>query len=210
MANFVNTNVYFAEISEAGQAELQRILARVREPKEEYGQRLFGDVFVDGKAGSPTHEETETTEFMIDAVTPKWCHFEDIEDNSFRTISAWTWPERGVEWIFEQIGDIDPNYIAVVSYEDESPLFIGAAVYTANGLYDDYVEEYEDLVAIMKERFEELNEHWDEDEEEFTEEGHEIFYLNLYEVVGELQADFIAECIAEIRENRLAEDEEES
>lgn len=210
MANFVNTNVYFEELSEAGEAELQRILSRVREPKEPHGQRWFGDVFVDGKEGSPTYKETETFEFMIDAVTPKWCYLEDVEGNSFRTTSAWVWPERGLEWIFKQIGAIDPDFIAVVSYEDESPLFIGAAVYTANGLYANYEEDYEELVAIMRERFEDLNAQWDEDEEEFTEEGNEIFYLNLYDVVGELQADFITECVAEVRENRLGWDEEDS
>lgn len=209
MANFVNTNVYFAELSEAGEAELQKILSRVREPKEEYGDRLFGDVFVDGKEGSPTYEETETMEFMCDAVTPKWCNFEDIENSAFRTISAWAWPERGIEWIFEQIGKVDPDFIGVVSFEDESPMFIGAVVYTANGVYDDYVEEYEDLAEIMLERFEELREHWNDEEEEFTEEGSEIFYDNLYEVIGELQYDFIAECIAEIRENRNSDPDDE-
>lgn len=210
MANFVNTNVYFAELSEAGEAELQKILSRVRESDEPYGQRWFGDVFVDGQEGSPTYEETETFEFMRDAVTPKWCYFEDIEDNSFRTTSAWVWPVNGIEWIFEQIGKVDPEFIGVVSYEDESPMFIGASVYTVNGLYENYEEDYEEIVAIMRGRFEDLNAQWDEDEGEFTEDGNEIFSLNLYEVVGELQADFIAECVAEVRENRLGWDEEDS
>lgn len=208
MANFVNTNVYFEELSESGEAELQRILSRAREPEEPYGQRWFGDVFVDGKEDSPTHEETETIEFMLDNVTPKWCYIEDIEDNLFRTTSAWAWPENGIQWIFEQIGKVDPEFIGVVSYEDEAPMFIGAAVYTAEGLYANYEEDYEELTSIMRDRFEDLNAQWNEDEEEFTEEGNEIFYLNLYDVVGELQADFIAECVAEVRENRLGRDEE--
>jgi hypothetical protein len=209
MANFVNTNVYFAELNEDGEKELQKILSRVREPRENSDQRCFGDIFVDGKDGSPSYEETETIAFMHDAVGPKWCYFEDIEDNSFRTVSAWSWPQEGLEWIFEKLSDVDPNFIAVVTYEDESPNFIGASVYTAEGLYDDYEESYEELVAIMLERFEELNEHWDEEEEEFTEEGNDIFYENLYEVISELQLEFTQECIAEIRENRNADEDYE-
>lgn len=202
MANFVNTNVYFAEISDAGKEVFRNILARVREPIDFNDSRLFADIFVDGQDGSPLYEDTETTDFTCANVGPKWCHLEDFDEESLRTVSAWAWPQTGVEWLFAKIGEVDPNFIGIASFEDESPMFIGAAVYNVHGMYDYYEEEYLELMAIMQERFEELKQFWNEEDECFEEEANDLLYENLYEVINELQQNFIGDCLEEIRENR--------
>lgn len=205
MANFVNTNVYFAQLNDAGKQAFRDILSRVREADNSSMSELFTDIFVDGKEGSPSYEDTETMEFTCANVGPKWCHleyFEDFDGESFRTVSAWGWPQPGIEWLFSKIGEVDPDFIGVVSYEDESPCFIGAAVYNVYGMYDSYEEEYEDLMDEMKERFEELNQYWNEEENCFEEAGNDLLYEHLYDVINELQLEFIEDCLEEIRDAR--------
>jgi hypothetical protein len=205
MANYVNTNVYFEEISEAGSKVLADIFARVRQPTEEFGRLRFEDVFVDGKEGSPTYDDVNTYDFMAENVGPKWCYFEDMDTDSFTTYSAWTWPQEGVEWIVDQVAKIDPNVIAVVTYEDEMPNFIGAAVYTAEGLYESFEDDGEEIQEFMKERHPELAEHWDEEEQWFDEEGNEIYSENLPELIEEIQSSFVEDIVADIRSSRLEE-----
>jgi hypothetical protein len=199
MANFVNTNVYFAELSDAGAEVVRTIFSRVRESTSD---RLFADIFVDGQDGSPSYEDTETTEFTCSHVGPRWCHLEDFEETSFRTVSAWSWPQSGLEWLFEKVGEVDPNFIGIVSFEDESPLFIGATVYTINGLYDYYEVEYEELEEIMKSRLDNFADYWEEEDDCFNVDGYEY----MYELISELQSAFIEDCLIDIRDARAETD----
>ena len=208
MANFVNTNVYFAQLSDAGKQVFRDILSRVREADDNSMSELFTDIFVDGQEGSPSYEDTETMEFTCANVGPKWCHleyFEDFDGESFRTVSAWSWPQLGVEWLFARIGEVDPDFIGVASFEDESPVFIGAAVYNVHGMYDYYEEEYEELMEIMKERVEELNQYWNEEENCFEEAGNDLMYEHMYDIINDLQTEFIDNCLEEIRDARESE-----
>jgi hypothetical protein len=85
-----------------------------------------------------------------------------------------------------------------VSFEDESPLFIGAAVYTADGMFECYEVEYEEIIEIMKERIEDFDDIWHEDEDCLISEGYEF----MYDLISELQSAFIEDCLIDIRDER--------
>ena len=55
----------------------------------------FGDMFVDGKEGSPTYEETNTRNWYNENVGAKWCYIEEYDDDYLFGRSAWSAPEAG-------------------------------------------------------------------------------------------------------------------
>jgi hypothetical protein len=196
MANSVYSNLYFVQISEDGEKKVQELLSRTRKIDN---QIWFGDIFVDGKDGSPTYEEVQTYGFTTSRVGPKWCFIEDIDGTSIRTESAWSWPEEGFSWLFSQVAEVDKNFIGVVTYEDEMPNFIGAAVYDAEGLYEYMEESGKDLIENLKETIDGLAEHWDEENEEFDDEGNEILHENLYEYIHDIQTEFVNQWVEAIQ-----------
>jgi hypothetical protein len=203
MANSVYSTLYFEQISEAGEKRLEEILSRIKDTEE---RRWFADIFVDGKEGSPSHEDTQTYNFMTERVGPKWCFVEDIDGTSIRTESAWTWPEEAYIWMLDQIAEVDKNFIAIATYEDEGPNFIGAAIYTAAGLYEYFEYDADEIHDAMIQRVEGLKEHWLEEDEMFDDEGTDMFYDNLYDIVEELQTQFIDEWVSDLR-SALADEE---
>ena len=72
MANHVRYTIDFHQINEAALTRLTEICARVREP-EGYGDQWFGDMFVDGKEGSPTYEDTNHVNwaYTLDGTNPR-------------------------------------------------------------------------------------------------------------------------------------------
>ena len=101
MANHVNTYVRFEKLNDAGKAKLQELYSRVR---TDNNYNWFSDIF------GLDHETTDLYEWNIEHVGPKWCYFEDRGEDYFNTISAWSPPEQGLNWLFEQISQADPNF----------------------------------------------------------------------------------------------------
>ena len=122
MANHVNTHVRFEKINEAGLAKLQELYSRIRVEGSNY--EWFSDMWGLDK------EETDKYDWNLQHIGPKWCHFEDRGEDYFTTVSAWTYPDAGLVWLFEQIEQVDPDFIASVFYQDEMPNFFG--VYNTN------------------------------------------------------------------------------
>lgn len=193
MANYVNTHVYFERLNEEGTKVLNEMYSRVRDDQD---YEWFSDMFVDGKEGSPTYEESGKYTFTVENVGPKWCYFEDYDETSFSTVSAWSWPEGGVEWMFEQIAEVDSDFIAVVSYDDEMPNFSGAYVYDKDGVIDGAEWDYDEIRDMVMTEVPELQEQWDEDNEEFTDEGHDIFNENIWEVLDNEKSTMITDILA--------------
>jgi len=188
MANHVHTYVEFHRINDEGKALLQELYSRVR---KDGNHEWFADIFVDGKDGSPSYEETEKYEFTYEHVGPKWSYFEEFGENYFIMESAWSWPETGVEWIFDQVSEVDPSFIAHVTYEDEMPNFAGVYVYNSDGIVDGYEDDAEEIRDLLLNTVDGLMDEWDREEQEFTEEGEEMYQENIWEEINNAQMTLV-------------------
>ena len=199
MANHVNTYVYFESISDAGKQKLEQLYTRIR---KDTSYSWFGDMWVDGEEGSPSYEETEKYDWTTKVIGPKWSYLEDYGDDFMSLTSAWSAPLDGIDWVVQQIAEVDPNVIARVTYEDEFPNFFGAALYTADGQYD--IEEWDDgeLRTMLLEEHPEMAEHWDEDEEECDDEYWDMYQEHCWEKVNDVQNDAIVDMLKCIEDEK--------
>ena len=105
MANHVRYTIDFQQINKAALTKLAEICSRVREP-EGYGDQWFGDMFVDGKEGSPTYEDTNNVNWAYENVGSKWCVLESMEIGEtwaqIAGYAGWNQPEEGTQWLMEQ------------------------------------------------------------------------------------------------------------
>jgi len=193
MANNVNTHVTFDRISEEGKSKLLELTSRIR---NNMNYRWLSDMWVDGKEGSPTYEETEKYEWTTTNIGPKWNYIEDAGDDYLTIVSAWSWPENGIAWIVEQIAEVDPQVRALVSYEDEMPNFFGAAVFETGGLVADIEWDSDEIEEMMHEEFPELLELWDAETNEPTDDEYwNIRDENIWSYIGDKQWEWTQVCI---------------
>ena len=178
MANHVNTYVRFEKINEAGKAKLQELYSRIRTTDNTY--EWFSDIFGLDK------EVTDLYEWNLQNIGPKWCYFEDRGEDYFATTSAWSFPQSGIEWLLEQIGQVDSDFIASVTYEDEMPNFFGVYVYNKEGVVDgcEWGEDNE-IEEMMKEAVPSLREL---DQEEQSEVYGELWSENIWDLVHDKQS----------------------
>lgn len=188
MANHVSTYVEFHQLNDAGKQVLKTMLDSLSDDKN------FFEIFVNDEEFNVTADDVDY-EFQIKNVGPKWCYFEDWDEVSFRTVSAWGWPENGINYIFGKIAKVDPEFFASVSYEDEMPNFHGVLVFDAGGLDDGFEEDWDDIIERMIKEFPELENEYDKEENEFTELGSEIFYDNIWETITEARQQFIDQAV---------------
>ena len=175
MANHVSTHVQFERISDAGKAKLQELYSRIR---NDNGYEWFSDIWGLDK------EETDKYDWNIQHVGPKWCYFEDRGDDYFNTISAWSYPDAGLVWLFEQIASVDPDFLASVMYEDEMPNFFGVYLYNKDGMIDGCEWEDGEITEMMKEQVPALREL---DEEEQSDVYYDIWSENIWDLVHDKQ-----------------------
>lgn len=200
MANHVNTHVHFYKLSAAGAERLKELYNRVRQTGN---YAWFSDMWVDGKEGSPTYEETEKYEWTTRVIGPKWSYVEDIYDDEIHFVSAWSAPLDGIEWLVQQIAEVDPGVRARVTYEDEMPNFAGAAVYTADGQYDWQEWDDSDLREIMISLYPELAENWDEEEGEGNEQFWDTYNEHIWEEINNIQFEYCNEVEESIDEEEV-------
>lgn len=192
MANNVNTYVSFERISDAGVEKLKELISRIR---TDGNTRWLGDMWVDGKEGSPTYEDTEQYSWTTENIGPKWNYVEDFGEDYLSIVSAWSTPSEGIAWIVEKIASVDKDVRVTVTYEDEMPNFYGAAVYDAEGLVD-YIEwDSDELTEDMQAEHPELVEHWDADEEEGDDEYWDLWNDCVWEFMSEKQYEWIQACL---------------
>lgn len=191
MANHVNTNVTFREISDAGKAKLTELYGRLRTDKDNGGSDTpwFTDIFLDGEEYT-SYQETSTE--ARHNVGSKWCYFNDWYEDGFNLESAWSYPDDGVEWILDQVASVDPNFVATVFYEDEAYNFAGVRVYRGENTGDiccsvevegdEY--DYDQIMELMLESVEGLYDEWNEGEQELTDEGWDLYHDNIDDVLS--------------------------
>ena len=177
MANHVNTHVRFEKLNDAGKAKLQELYSRIRAKEKDY--EWFSDIFGLDK------ELTDLREWNIEHVGAKWCYFEDRDEDYFNTVSAWSFPQAGLQWMFEQIKEVDPDFIASVFYQDEMANFFGVYIYDKDGMVDgcEWGEDGE-ITELMHEMVPSLAEL---DEEEQSEVYWEIWTDNIWDLVHDKQ-----------------------
>ncbi len=177
MANHVNTHVNFDKLSDAGKAKLQELYSRIRKDGQSY--EWFSDIFGLEK------DVTNQYEWNLEHVGPKWCYFEDRGEDYFTTTSAWSFPQPGIEWLFEQIGQVDPDFVASITYEDEMPNFFGVYVYNKDGMIDgcEWGEDNE-ITEMMHEMVPSLREL---DQEEQSQVYFDIWCEHIWDLVEDKQ-----------------------
>jgi len=161
MANNVTFRANFEQINKAAAAKLQELYSRFQD-----NDCNFGDMFVDGEEGSPTYEETNSRSWYIDNIGTKWCYLEEHDEEGIYGTSAWDAPEAGLSWLAEQLGELDPDFLMNVSFEDEGPNFVGWMVFNGGDLWDVGVEEDENVRDIVSRYSPDTNL---DDEEEYYE-----------------------------------------
>jgi len=146
MANNVTFKVSFEQINEAAKKRLKEMYSRFQD-----NDCNFGDMFVDGKEGSPTYEETNSRSWYLDNVGSKWCYLEEYDDDYFFGRSAWDAPSNGFHWLAEQLGELDPELLMNVSFEDEGPNFAGWMVFSGEEVWEeDYIEDHHFLEIVQE------------------------------------------------------------
>jgi hypothetical protein len=169
MANNVSFRVSFEQINKAATERLKELYSRFQD--DDWN---FGDMFVDGEEGSPTYEETNSRSWYLDNVGSKWCYLEEYDDDSFFGRSAWAAPSDGFHWLAEQLGELDPDLLMNVSYEDEMPNFVGWAVFDGPDFWDEGIAEEDEIREIVSKFSPETNL---DDEDEY----HEALWESIYD-----------------------------
>ena len=160
MANHVSFKVSFEQINKPAKERLKQMFSRFQD-----NDCNFGDMFVDGREGSPTYEETNTRNWYNENIGSKWCYLEEYDDDYLFGRSAWSAPEAGLQWLAEQLAKLDEDLIMNVSFEDEGPNFAGWMVFSGDELWEeDYVED-DHFLSIVQESYSDVS----SDDEDFEE-----------------------------------------
>jgi hypothetical protein len=193
MANHVNSYLHFREINEAGVEVLNKLFERFEKYKAQYECHL-GYAFVDNL-------EDVDREFMTEKVGAKWAYAQDWDTHGMSMYSAWRQPEEFVEYVVASVAEVDPESIAIFTYEDEMPNFIGASVYCGGDLYDAEEIDDEQIRDNLLRLYKELEEQWDSVEEEWQDEG-ELYFEHIFEYIDQWQNEFIDDTLQQINEDK--------
>jgi len=183
MANHVNTYVNFNRISEAGQKRFAELCSRL-DGWDKEGTYSFNmhDIF----GLEESEDGPGTYSWNIDNIGAKWCYMEDCGDHGFSTESAWSVPFDGIQYIFEEIYKVDPELVASITYEDEMPNFVGWSTWN-NGGWDEGREwQWEEMQEHMLQQHEDLRAEWNEEDEEWTDEGQSLAWDYTREFIDEV------------------------
>lgn len=175
MANHVNTHIRFEKLNEDGVAKLNELYSRIRSGQS---YEWFSDMW------GLDPEITDKYDWNCENVGPKWCHFEDRGDDFMTLTSAWSYPQQGIEWLIEQLAEVDPNVLVYVSYEDEMPNFFGCWFFNKDGIIDGCEWEDEEIAEMMRDAHPSLLEL---DEEEQSDVYWGIWRDNIWDLVSEKQ-----------------------
>lgn len=177
MANHVSSVLSFKTISEAGTARLKEIIDLLNSRDEDEYESHLGYAFVEDL-------DTIDRQWMCEKVGAKWAYMNDHDDDYIAMYSAWSPVEEFVGWVVSEVTKVDEEAVAVYTYEDEMPNFIGVQVYNKEGLYDAEELDSEELLENLFQIDSELKEEYSEDEG-FTDKG--------YDILSEIQWDYISD-----------------
>lgn len=179
MANHVSSVLNFKTISEAGTARLKEIIDLMNSRDNDSYESHLGYAFVEDL-------DTIDRNWMCENVGAKWAYMNDHDDDSIYMYSAWSPVVEFVEWVVSEVTKVDEEAVAVYTYEDEMPNFIGVQVYNKDGLYDAEELDSEEILENLFEIVDELKEEYSEDEG-FTDKGYDLLHDVQWEFVTDWQ-----------------------
>lgn len=204
MPNNVSYRIEFRQINDAAKAKWAEMRSRLKEADDNgMGQWLY-DLWVDGEEGSPTYDEVRQYSWTREIVGPKWAYAEKYDEYGVHGgVSAWSAPEAAVQWILEQLAELDPQMITVFSYEDEMPNFIGAYIYEGADLIDGFENDREEIRESMFTAYPSLKDAWDEEHGKWKDRLiPDEWYDNIWENCSGAQQDAIHPTIEGIKKNQ--------
>jgi|TARA_R110000822_G_scaffold101567_1_gene227791 hypothetical protein len=165
MANHVNSNIEFSNISE----EASKFLLSLPTDNEEILVKIFPDYKSEG-------------EWYIENIGSKWITFDDIYDVTLNITTAWDSPYLFYRNLYDKLHSLgSPDLEMWVQYDDEMPNFVGIFGRINDYVYEDCIhgENYIDVFGIVP-----YNEKKEEFEEEWWDRVHE-FYADEYSAFKE-------------------------
>lgn len=187
MANNVYSYVKFHRIDDAGKEVLAQLFSRIDEEKNFF--KIFN-----------VPDDQIDMDFMREHVGSKWCYLDDWDEDTFSLVSAWSCPMVGIDFIFNKVGEVCPDFIASVTYEDEGLNFYGAYVSQSDGVYDSMEQDFEEIIDFMIKEYPELEPKWNNETQEFIEDGYETFCYHVFDHLNEIEEKFIKNCVSELME----------
>lgn len=164
------------------QAKWEKMMKRA-EPNQ-YNESWFGDIL---RNEDLNQEIVRNYDWMIENVGAKWAHIDDMDEVMMTGYSAWGHPEQGIINILRILSQYDPEMVTEVRYEDEMPNFFGVQVYRGFELVEASEYDSDEIQDMMFETVEGLRDEWDEEEDELTESGNELWFENLFDVMNNTQ-----------------------
>ena len=176
MANHVTASLRFERINEAG----KEILKSKTDRLEKYGENdshgyHMGYLITDDLT-------TINRNTMIEEFGAKWAYADYWDEDSINIVSAWDPCSTFVESLVEEIAAVDPDVLAIHTYEDECYNFVGVDAYDSEGIYDCCRLDDEEILEMMLEEVDGLRDVWDEEEEEWKDDG-DLYLDNIHEVI---------------------------
>lgn len=175
MANVVNSVLQFTTISEKGREVVNEIVEAIRS----------GETNDLGFAFSIDMNEINSN-FMCEKVGAKWAFLTDCGDDMLCFESAWSPVEPFVDYVMQQVAEVDESVIAKYTYEDEMPNFVGVQIWNHLGICDEEELDHDDIMEAIFQSNPELTEEFDE-EEGFTDKGYEILDESVWTFIHEWQ-----------------------
>jgi hypothetical protein len=212
MANHVTSYIEFIEINDEAKAKLVELSKRLRPMN--YGQSWFADLFVEGELN---YEDVEQYAWTTEHIGPKWCHIDDYdfegETPFMSTQSAWSPPIDGLTKLLEVLEELDPKLVTSIRYEDEMPNFIGWNIFVGSEIEDGCEDDDEDIRNYMFNKYPNLKEQWDFDNEDWmcdedgdytpeAEEAEEEYRDLLYQEISEMNDEGVEGALESIMANR--------
>lgn len=189
MANHVNTVIHL-NTNEQGKEKFKDILSRLKTLNTPFNWEQPWEV----EEGVYNHnaellfdsDDMGTYDGNINNMGSKWVTVDDVGEDYMNLTSAWSMPDGVVEMIAKEINEVDADSYITVEYEDEMPNFVGVALYKGGEVVDQEMFDWDEIKDKLNE-IPELAEHWDEEEEDWSDEGRDIMFEYLWETTREMQ-----------------------
>ncbi len=178
MANHVNTTVQL-HTTEEGKKRFEEIVSRISTLNDK-------DVYSHNAEELFDSDDMGTYDGNINNMGAKWVTIEDVGEDYINLVSAWSMPDGVVEMIAKEINEVDSESYVTVEYDDECPNFVGVALYKGGQVVDQEMFDWDEIKDKLNE-IPELAEHWNEEEEDWSDEGRDIMSEYLWETTRELQ-----------------------
>lgn len=178
MANHVNTTVHL-HTTEEGKKRFEEILSRVSTLNDK-------DVYSHNAEELFDSDDMGSYDGNINNMGAKWVTVDEFGEDYLHLTSAWSVPDGILEMIAKEINEVDADSYITVEYEDEMPNFVGVALYKGGEVVDQEMFDWDEIKDKLNE-IPELAEHWDEEEEDWSDEGRDIMSEYLWETTREMQ-----------------------